>query len=341
MQSDAYFYGFPRWKRSFVERFFRGHRCHFVQKTTSIPTGQSLYVWGMALNEDEAPKGVQLIRIEDGFMRSVGLGAERTPPLSWVLDPIGLYYDATRPSGLEQILAAHAFDAELLQRAQSLKTRLIKNGITKYNVDNAQWQRPNITKRIILVPGQVESDQSIQYGAPKDLCPIRTNLQLLKSVKHRNPDAYIIYKPHPDVVAGFRAQGKTETETAKYADEVITNASMSHLLDQVDEVHTITSLAGFEALIRGKSVTCYGQPFYSGWQLTNDLYPCTRRTRSLTVDQLVAGAYILYPTYVSISRNEKCTPEEALDEIRTWRASPSSRSIFKKLLNLLLQLQRY
>lgn len=341
MKRDAYFFGFPRWKRPFLQRYFLDYQHHFVKQVQSIPEGATLYAWGMTLNKVNVPEGVKLVRIEDGFMRSVGLGAERTPPLSWVLDPVGLYYDATRPSGLEQILAAHAFDAELLRRAQSLKTKLIENGITKYNVDNAQWQRPDIAKRIILVPGQVESDQSIQYGAPKDLCPIRTNLQLLKSVKHKNPDAYIIYKPHPDVVAGFRARGKTETETAKYADEVITNASMSHLLDQIDEVHTITSLAGFEALIRGKSVTCYGQPFYSGWQLTNDLYPCTRRTRSLTVDQLVAGAYILYPTYVSISRNEKCTPEEALDEIRTWRALPTSRSIFKKLLNLLLQLQRY
>jgi capsular polysaccharide export protein len=37
------------------------------------------------------------------------------------------------------------------------------------------------------------------------------------------------------------------------------------LINQVNEVWTMTSLLGFEALIRGKSVTCLGLPFYCGW----------------------------------------------------------------------------
>lgn len=341
MNKNAYFFGFTKWKRPFVERFFSGYQCHFVRDVALIPDGSTLYTWGMGLSPSDVPTGLKLIRIEDGFMRSVGLGSERTPPLSWVLDSDGIYYDATRPSGLEKILAHHTFGASLVQRASLLKSKIIKTGVTKYNVGDTHWQRPKNNKKMILVPGQVESDQSIQYGAPKELCPIRTNLQLLKSVKQKHPDAHVIYKPHPDVLAGFRAQGVTEVSAHNMADEVITNAPMSQLLEQVDEVHTITSLAGFEALIRGKSVTCYGQPFYAGWQLTNDLYPCSRRKRKLTIDELVAGAYILYPTYVSISRNQRCTPEEALDEIISWRNTPTKETFSQKVLKFFLRLNKY
>lgn len=341
MQRDAYFFGFPRWKRPFVARFFPEYQHHFVREVAPIPEGSTLYSWGMGLSHREVPTGVKLIRIEDGFMRSVGLGSERTPPLSWVLDTEGIYYDATSPSGLEKILANYTFNATLVQCASLLRSKIIETGVTKYNVGDAHWQRPKNNKKMILVPGQVESDQSIQYGAPKELCPIRTNVQLLRSVKQKNPEAHVIYKPHPDVLAGFRAQGGTEVSAHKIADEVITNAPMSQLLEQVDEVHTITSLAGFEALIRGKNVTCYGQPFYAGWQLTNDLYPCIRRKRKLTIDELVAGAYIMYPTYVSISRNQRCTPEEALDEIILWRNTPTKETVSQKVLNFFLRLNKY
>lgn len=341
MQRDAYFFGFPLWKRPFIQRFFLGYQHHFVKEVQSIPEGATLYAWGMSISNLDVPQGVQLVRIEDGFMRSVGLGAERAPPLSWVMDSDGIYYDATRPSGLENILNNHTFDEKLIQRAKALKSEIIKNGVTKYNLNSASWQRPNNNKTVILVPGQVESDQSIQYGAPKNVCPIKTNLDLLKAVKKANPKAYVIYKPHPDVLAGYRARGKTELQTQEHADEIILNASISQLLERVDEVHTITSLTGFEALLRGKMVTCYGQPFYSGWQLTKDLYPCTRRKRTLAIDELVAAAYILYPTYVSISRNQRCSPEEALQEIIASSLSAPKPSLAQRLQRAILRLNKY
>ena len=43
---------------------------------------------------------------------------------------------------------------------------------------------------------------------------------------------------------------------------------MDVLLGIVDEVHTLTSLTGFEALLRGIEVHAYGGPFYAGWGLT-------------------------------------------------------------------------
>ena len=55
-------------------------------------------------------------------------------------------------------------------------------------------------KKVILIHGQVEDDASIKYGA----LDIKTNLQLLKKVRDLNKNAYIVYKPHPDILASNR-----------------------------------------------------------------------------------------------------------------------------------------
>ena len=96
-------------------------------------------------------------------------------------------------------------------------------------------------------------------------------------------------------------------------------------LEQVDEVHVMTSLAGFEALLRGRKVVCYGQPFYAGWGLTTDVHPPERRRRLLSLDALVAGALILYPRYFSQSGSADSTPERALDDLDAWRSSAGAQ----------------
>ena len=99
---------------------------------------------------------------------------------------------------------------------------------------------------------------------------------------------------------------------------------MATLLDAVDEVHVLTSLAGFEALLRGRQVVCHGMPFYAGWGLTRDALRCDRRHRALSIDELVAGALILYPTYVSRVTGRHASPEDILRELADWRASAKS-----------------
>jgi capsular polysaccharide export protein len=185
-------------------------------------------------------------------------------------------------------------------------------------VGHGGWKRPDAGRqRVILVPGQVETDASIRFGAPG----IAANRDLLQTVREANRDAHVVYKPHPDVVAGLRARGRGEGEVRRWCDEVVTDVSMREMLQAVDEVHVLTSLAGFEALLRCRGVTCYGHPFYAGWGLTHDIVPVDRRSRRLSLSMLVAGALILYPTYVSRTTGRFIAPEQAVDELVAWRES--------------------
>jgi len=333
LSRTVYAVAFSRWKRRPLRLCFPGWNVRFVGDVSKVPGGAVVAVWGQHEVADAEARRFRVVRIEDGFLRSVGLGADLIRPLSWVLDWRGIYFDATRPSDLEVLLAETIFSAELLERAAALRECIVATGVTKYNVGTAQWRRPADVSRAVLVPGQVESDASIAYGAPE----IKTNLDLLKAVRAANPDAYVLYKPHPDVAAGMRAKGKGEDAAARWCDEVVIDVPMGDLLREVDEVHCLTSLAGFEALLRGKKVVCYGQPFYSGWGLTEDKAPVVRRTRRLSLDELVAGAMILYPLYMSRTSDALISPEEALDELIEWRrrdggAVPWWRAMFRVVL---------
>ncbi|MEG0186629.1 MAG: hypothetical protein RR704_24585 [Stenotrophomonas sp.] len=282
----------------------------------------------------ELAPDVRVLRLEDGFLRSVGLGVDLIRPMSWVIDGRGIYYDATRPSDLEHLLSTMQFDAVALQRAAQLRERVVAQGLTKYNTGGQHWQRPAGATRVVLVPGQVESDASLAYGAPG----IRSNMALLQAARAAHPDAYLVYKPHPDVLAGLRARGAGEQEALRWCDEVVEHAPMGDLLMAVDEVHVLTSLAGFEALLRGKPVTCHGQPFYSGWGLTQDAVPNPRRSRCLSLDELVAGALIEYPVYLSRTGGSLIAPEQALDELVAWRARAGSKlPWWRKLFRVVLR----
>jgi capsular polysaccharide export protein len=310
---------FSFWKKSALRQCFPNTKINFVSAAARVPEGAMLVVWGMKPSPGNLAPDVKVLRAEDGFLRSVGLGADLIRPVSWVIDSQGIYYDATHASDLEQLLACASFAPGILERAALLRERVVSEGLTKYNVGTTNWPRPAKADKIILVPGQVESDDSIKYGAPQ----IRSNMDLLEAVRKSNPSAYVVYKPHPDVVAGLRATGAGEATAQRWCDELVTDATMSDLLMKVDEIHVLTSLAGFEALLRRKAVTCYGQPFYSGWGLTTDMVPIPRRIRRLSLDELVAGTLIEYPLYLSRKGYTLISPEQAIDELVAWRASLS------------------
>ena len=315
-----YTHGISPRKVRILRRFAGLSRIRKLRTWAELAPGSSLILWGATPVPADCPGGVAIIRLEDGFLRSVGLGADLIRPLSWVFDSRGIYFDPTRPSDLEHLLETSGFDGPILGRARALRERVVASNLTKYNVGNREWRRPEGRGRVILVPGQVESDASIRLGAPG----VNTNMGLLRAVRQANPDAHIVYKPHPDVLAGLRIRGRDENQALHWCDEQVTDVSMGALLPLVDELHTMTSLAGFEALLRGKSVTCYGQPFYAGWGLTTDILSVPRRERRLTLDELVAGTLILYPTYIRHATGAPATPEQALDDLLEWSRRASA-----------------
>lgn len=332
--NTVYALGFARRKRKPLRTCFPGVQLVFVRTAQRVPENSVLVVWGQPRLPVLAA-GVKIVYVEDGFLRSVGLGADWIPPLSWVVDQRGMYFDATHASDLEVILQTTDWSSSLLQRAAELRRRIVQLGLTKYNVGSASWHPGEKKRPLILVPGQVETDASIRLGSPI----VRSNLDLLQRVRAANPSAYVIYKPHPDVVAGLRLSGTHEARAVDFCDELVLDAPMHHLLEHVDEVHTMTSLAGFEALLRGCRVVCYGQPFYAGWGLTHDMHSVERRKRKLSLDALVAGTLILYPRYFGMDGKADSTPEKVLDELLVWREKTGSHlTLQQKIWRPVLQL---
>jgi capsular polysaccharide export protein len=311
------------WKRPFVRRYLRapGYTVRFVRSTAALDrvadrSQLTAVVWASRQTPELVAWAKQfqipLWHMEDGFLRSVGLGSDLTAPGSLVLDPEGIYYDPSRPSRLENLLQNATFSPAELARAQALRELIVASKISKYNLPEGSRldidARPG--QRILLVPGQVADDASVRLGTQS----VGDNSSLLEAVRSANPDAYIIYKPHPDVLSGNRSGALLQTAEPPW-DLLLGQVPIAACLAAVDEVHTMTSLVGFEALLRGLPVVTYGQPFYAGWGLTRDLAPLARRTRRLTLDELVAGTLLRYPRYVSWESSCFCTAEDKAREL--------------------------
>ncbi len=296
-------HGMRLWKRRHIQDFFGRHTPVVFDKPTSPTSARRNLVWG----QKNGPKGA--MRVEDGFLRSRGLGAELVPPLSLVLDDLGIYYDPTRPSRLETLIAARAdLRPDQALRAERLVDAVRRLGLSKYNIGTPLPDLPQGHR--ILVPGQVEDDASILLGAG----PIRTNAALLAEARAANPEAIILYKPHPDVSAGLRSGAVQNAE--HLADRVVENVDMALLLDAVAEVWTMTSGTGFEALMRGRRVVTFGAPFYAGWGLTEDRGTIpARRAVEVPLLGLVHAALIDYPRYLDPVTGCPCPVETVLDRL--------------------------
>jgi len=325
--------GMRLWKRKPLQQVFgQQKKLRFQDDPTKAVAlaraeDRKLLVWAgkevPALTAD-----VPLIRVEDGFLRSRGLGANLIPPLSLVTDDLGIYYDPTRESRLERLIAKAAeMPSEQLRRAERLVARLNKSRLSKYNL--AQADLPDLPAgQRILVPGQVEDDASIRTGTNT----VSTNRALLDAARSANPDALILYKPHPDVEAGLRSGALPASETAA-ADMVLAHADPIRLIEACDEVWTMTSLLGFEALLRGKPVTCLGAPFYAGWGLTQDIgkIPARRISRP-RLAALAHAVLIAYPRYHDPLTKAPCPPEVIVDRLIAGnlpRPGPFNRSLAK------------
>ncbi|MFG5126536.1 capsular polysaccharide biosynthesis protein [Campylobacter lari] len=315
--NTLYFLGFSKWKREFVRPFFKAKNNKIIFLNSldelykaNLKPEDKIFIWGKKYDKALLVKDFsnEIFLVEDGFLRSVFLGSDLTRPFSLIIDSKGLYVDPSKPSDLEDILQNHIFDENLKQRAKKLITIITQNKFSKYNGLKHEKLNFNTNKKIILIPAQVEDDASmILGGAGYD------TLKLLQSVRKANENAFIVFKPHPDVLSGNRKGLKDKNIILKYCDEIIENVSIDSAINACDEVHTITSTSGFDALLRGKKVVVYGKPFYASWGLTSDFHKIPRRTRVLSLEELVAGVLILYPRYIHPKSKNLCEVELALD----------------------------
>ena len=303
-------HGMRLWKRGALNRFFGGSRAvRFDTGETSPTDGRRVMVWaGRATTGDGA------VRVEDGFLRSSGLGADLVAPLSLVCDDLGIYYDPNRESRLERLISARAtLRPDQQVRIEALIAALRSGGVSKYNLHAAALPPLPVGRRI-LVAGQVEDDASIRAGATG---AVQTNMDLLHAARAAHPDAVILYKPHPDVEAGLRRGALPPGDTDGLADTVLRHADPVALLSEVQELWTMTSLLGFEALLRGVPVTTLGAPFYAGWGLTDHRGPAIpRRQARPTVAGLAHAALIDYPRYMDPVTGLPCPPEVVVDRLR-------------------------
>ena len=318
-------FGMRAWKRGRLQEVF-GRETPLLFATTAAQakrrtdeTARRILVWAGKEPAELAVPGLAL-RVEDGFLRSRGLGADLVPPLSLVTDDLGIYYDPNRESRLERLILA-PLPPGGRARAETLMARILATGVTKYNL--ATDPLPDLGQgRRVLVVGQVEDDASIRLGAGQ----VCTNLGLLTAATQAKPGARLIYKPHPDVESGLRPGKIADHDLAGLADVVAHRADPLSLIAACDEVWTMTSLLGFEALIRGKPVTCLGAPFYAGWGLTRDLGPLPDRRRYAAdghplprpeLLQLVHAALIAYPRYFDPVSRRPCPPEVVVERLTT------------------------
>lgn len=302
--------GMAAWKRPFLQPYLSagGQPMRWRARLSGSPAaaGVTTALWG-ATARPAACTG-PVVRVEDGFLRSAGLGSDLIPPSSLVIDREGIYFDAVHGSELLTRLGQAQVGPAERARAAALRQLLRELRVSKYNFASraVRWQAPP-QRKVVLAIGQVADDAAMTLGVGQSADAVTTAEQLLARVRAEQPDAWLVYKPHPDVLSGNR-RGLVEAQGL--CDVVDAEADLLSLLDAADEVHVISSLAGFDALIRGKPVVTHGLPFYAGWGLTTDRCEALlNRRQKLQLDDLIAVTLLDYPLYWDWQWRVFSTPE--------------------------------
>jgi capsular polysaccharide export protein len=288
--------------------------------------------------------GVPCWQLEDGFLRSFGTG-QHFPPLSLVVDEQGIYYDSTRPSALEALLASSVdvLDGMVGDVARA-KALLLEHRLSKYN-HAPDWAGMDSGLRgndaggggneegggggdeagggacaRVLVIDQTAGDLSVSLGGAS----ADTFAAMLAAARTENPQATIYVKTHPEVTAGRKGGYLTHVQDGVLdgARTVVLRQAINplSLIEQMDRIYVVSSIMGFEALLAGKPVSVFGMPWYAGWGATDDRQTCARRTRERSVDELFAAAYFHYTRYLNPVTHQRGTIFEVIDWLVRQRA---------------------
>ena len=278
------------------------------------------YVWGLRetravfeIFEEALFNNITPLIFEMGFLYSVSAekNSNYNKGISFVIDDLTPYYDATRQSRLEHMLNSDLeLTDEQLDRSKSLIKKIVDTKLTKYNhqpIFEPKIGRDGVKK--VLVVDQAYGDYSIVKGGGSDKI---FELMLEAAIKD-NPEADIIIKTHPDTlyrdVSCYYSKIKEGNNIYKTSEGI----NPFSLMEIVDKVYVCTTQFGFEALMMGKEVYTFGIPFYSNWGLTEDYQTCARRIRKRTMEEIFYITYIMYSHYVDPRSSKVCEIEEAVD----------------------------
>lgn len=280
------------------------HLDRFLEGEGDCVVGWGLKPSGLKARAMAARRGMRCLLLEDGFLRSVG---RSDPPLSLIPDDLGIYYDAGAPSRIEQ-LASRPITKEEAGRARALATAWREAGLSKYN--HAPDYGGPLPHRYVLVVDQTFGDAAIRCGQADEASFAR----MLDAALDENPDCTLVVKVHPDIFthgkSGYFDMGRLSANSRIQV--LAEECHASRLLREAEAVYTVTSQMGFEGLLWGKRVRCFGMPFYAGWGLTGDELQAPARRCTISLDQLIHAALIAAPRYVDPDTGARWTAEEAI-----------------------------
>lgn len=291
----------------FVRKAFPWLHHHFdlfEMRATLSPEIKGIVSWGGRLPAKTAIsiarlRGLPHWNLEDGFLRSVGLGKAGSIPLSIIADDLGSPIDASLSSRLELLIS----DASVRRNAatgKEIRQRLVQHKLSKYNhLPHTPPKIERSTRRRMLLVDQVVGDVSVARALGNASSFERMLRDAVAS------GGQCVVRTHPDVMAGYRKGYLTElasrTPGVVIVDDQVSAAS---ILEVVDEVWTVSSQFGLDALLRGLPVRCFAVPFYAGWGLTQEdasesakVAVALRRKARPSIDELAEVVFSVYPSY--------------------------------------------
>jgi hypothetical protein len=298
-------------------------------KVRNIASVDVFFQWGITTNDKKMIQksyakalNKPTIILEDGFIRSVNIGLSSEPSLSIMYDNNTAYYDATKASQLENLLNSDIkLDKKTISHCKKSISKIVTNRVSKYN--HAPYYKLSLgspdRKKILLVD-QRHGDASVQYGLGSD----ESFSKMLQDALSEYGDCDIIIKQHPDAITGGKQSYFNEDllSPLKYANNVFLykdNINPYALFDLVEDVFVCSSGMGFEALMAGKKVHCYGMPFYAGWGVTNDKIVLERRSKKRSMEEIFYFAYIILSRYWNPDENRIVGVDEIVDYIVKYR----------------------
>ncbi|STX28903.1 Capsule polysaccharide biosynthesis protein [Legionella beliardensis] len=230
------------------------------------------------------------------------------------LDDLAYYDETNKNTRLQTFLEGKVE----LTRAQIIEAEFCINKIISQHV-SFEFTKPIADKpigrmgkpKILLLDEHIEStnplvesyfkrmlDEAVRYYSDYDILIKRPDV----TRKHKNTylnqsllDSYLKHHQNISII------------------DSLTN--IYELFNQIEQLFVVNSKAGFLGLMAGKTVYCYGSPFYANWGLTVDKTNLVRRQRKRTLAELFYFSCISLSRYYSPLLARRCSLSEYLDYI--------------------------